>query len=81
MLIDSVSLMLMTLPVIFPTIVALGVDPIWFGVIMVKFVKLGLIMPPVGMNLYVIKRIAPDSFMLEYLFDPPAIARSGEAGG
>ncbi|UCG66785.1 MAG: TRAP transporter large permease subunit [Deltaproteobacteria bacterium] len=38
MFIDSVSLMLMTLPVIFPTIVALGLDPIWFGAIMVKFV-------------------------------------------
>ena len=65
MFIDSFSLMLMTLPVIFPTIVALGFDPVWFGVIMVKFIELGLITPPVGMNLYVIKGIAPDFSMLD----------------
>jgi tripartite ATP-independent transporter DctM subunit len=65
MFIDSVSLMLMSLPVIFPTIVSLGLDPIWFGVIMVKFVELGLITPPVGMNLYVIRGIAPDFSMLD----------------
>jgi len=65
MFIDSVSLMLMTLPVIFPTVVALGFDPIWFGVIMVKFIELGLITPPVGMNLYVIRGIAPDFSMLD----------------
>jgi len=63
MFIDSVSLILMTLPVIFPIIVASRLDPIWFGVIMVKFGELGLILPPVGMNLYVIKRVALDSSM------------------
>ena len=63
MFIDALSLMLITLPVIFPTIVGLGFDPIWFGIIMVKFVELALITPPVGMNLYVIKGIAPDFSM------------------
>jgi tripartite ATP-independent transporter DctM subunit len=63
MFIDALSLMLITLPVIFPTVVSLGFDPIWFGVIMVKFVELALITPPVGMNLYIIKGIAPDFSM------------------
>ena len=67
MFIDALSLMLITLPVIFPTIVALGFDPIWFGVIMVKFIELALITPPVGMNLYIIKAIAPD-FSMEDIF-------------
>jgi len=67
MFIDALSLMLITLPVIFPTIVALGFNPIWFGVIMVKFIELALITPPVGMNLYIIKAIAPD-FTMEEIF-------------
>jgi TRAP-type C4-dicarboxylate transport system permease large subunit len=67
MFIDALSLMLITLPVIFPTTVALGVDPIWFGVLMVKFIELALMTPPVGMNLYIIKAIAPD-FSMEDIF-------------
>jgi len=63
MFIDALSLMLISLPVIFPTVVALGFNPIWFGVIMVKFVELALITPPVGMNLYIIKGIAPEFSM------------------
>ena len=65
MFIDALSLMLITLPVVFPTVVALGFHPVWFGVIMVKFVELALITPPVGMNLYVIKAIAPDFSMAD----------------
>jgi tripartite ATP-independent transporter DctM subunit len=67
MFIDALSLMLITLPVIFPTTVALGVDSIWFGVLMVKFIELALMTPPVGMNLYIIKAIAPD-FSMEDIF-------------
>jgi tripartite ATP-independent transporter DctM subunit len=67
MFIDALSLMLITLPVIFPTTVALGVDPIWFGVLMVKFIELALMTPPVGMNLYIIKAIAPD-FSMEDIY-------------
>jgi TRAP-type C4-dicarboxylate transport system permease large subunit len=63
MFIDSLAIMLITLPVIFPTVMALGFDPIWFGVIQVKFIELGLITPPVGMNLYVIRGIDPDCSM------------------
>jgi C4-dicarboxylate transporter DctM subunit len=58
--IDEVSMVLLTIPVFFPLIVELGFDPIWFGVIIVMVVELGMISPPVGMTLYVIKGIAPD---------------------
>jgi TRAP-type C4-dicarboxylate transport system permease large subunit len=47
-------------PIIFPVITALGFDPIWFGVIIVMTVELGLIHPPVGMNVFVIKSVVRD---------------------
>lgn len=55
-----VSVILMVAPVFFPVIVALGFDPIWFGIIMSVNLEMGLITPPVGLNLYVVKGIAPD---------------------
>lgn len=57
---DSVSMMVLTLPVIFPVIVAIGFDPIWFGVILVLMMEAGLITPPVGLNIYTIAGIAKD---------------------
>jgi len=47
-------------PIIFPVIIHLGFDPIWFGVIIVMTVELGLIHPPVGMNVFVIKSVVKD---------------------
>jgi TRAP-type C4-dicarboxylate transport system permease large subunit len=47
-------------PIIFPVITELGFDPIWFGVIIVMTVELGLIHPPVGMNVFVIKSVVKD---------------------
>ncbi len=58
--IDEVSMILLTIPVIYPLIVEIGYDPIWFGIIIVMVVELGMISPPVGMTIYVIKGIAPD---------------------
>lgn len=55
-----VSVILMVMPVLFPIITALDFDPIWFGVIMSINMEMGLITPPVGLNLYVVKGIAPD---------------------
>jgi tripartite ATP-independent transporter DctM subunit len=55
---DSISMLLMTLPFIFPIIIDLGYDPIWFGVISVLVCEIGLITPPVGTNLYVIEGIS-----------------------
>ena len=55
---DSLSMMLITLPIFFPLIVKLGYDPIWFGVLVTSVVEIGLITPPVGMNLFVIVSVA-----------------------
>jgi len=55
---DAISLMLLTLPVVFPVMMALGYDPIWFGVVLVILLEVGLITPPVGMNLFVIQGLA-----------------------
>ena len=52
---DSLSMILLTVPAVFPLIKALGVDPIWFGVLIVTVVEIGMITPPVGMNLFVIQ--------------------------
>lgn len=51
---DALSMILLTLPFVYPLILSLNIDPIWFGVIMVSVVEVGLITPPVGMNLFVI---------------------------
>ncbi|GAA5233738.1 TRAP transporter large permease [Verticiella sediminum] len=55
---DSMAMMLLTVPVVFPAVMAAGFDPIWFGVITVITVEIGLITPPVGMNVFVIKAAA-----------------------
>lgn len=55
-----VSIIVMVTPVLYPLIIGLGFDPIWFGIIMTLNMEMGLITPPVGLNLYVLKGIAPD---------------------
>ena len=59
-LIDAMAMVLLTLPVFFPLVTSLGFDPIWFGVILVIVVEMGMITPPIGMNVYVISGIVPD---------------------
>jgi tripartite ATP-independent transporter DctM subunit len=59
-LLDSLAMVLLTIPIVFPIVTALGYDPIWFGIIIVMVVELGLITPPIGMNVFVIKGIAKD---------------------
>src|SRR6201993_2797645 len=59
-LMDAMAMIILTVPIIFPVITALGFDPIWFGVIIVMTVELGLIHPPVGMNVFVIKTAVKD---------------------
>jgi TRAP-type C4-dicarboxylate transport system permease large subunit len=54
------SMMMLTLPLVFPVIVGLGYDPIWFGIIVIKMGEIALITPPVGLNVYVVNRVAPD---------------------
>jgi tripartite ATP-independent transporter DctM subunit len=55
---DAISLMLLTLPVVYPVMLSLGYNPIWFGVVLVLLLEIGLITPPVGMNLFVIQGMA-----------------------
>ena len=56
-LMDAMAMIILTVPIVFPVITSLGFDPIWFGVIIVMTVELGLIHPPVGMNVFVIKSV------------------------
>ena len=57
---DALALITLTVPIIYPVILVLGFDPIWFGVIIVLITEMGVITPPVGVNVYVIKGIAED---------------------
>jgi tripartite ATP-independent transporter DctM subunit len=57
---DCYAIMILTVPIIFPVVEALQFDPIWFGVVMVIVLEMGLITPPVGLNVYVLKGVAPD---------------------
>lgn len=62
--IDGLSIMVLTLPLVHPVIVELGFDTIWFGIVLIMLVEVGMITPPIGINLFVIQRFAshPDSF-------------------
>ncbi|MBU1451335.1 MAG: TRAP transporter large permease [Proteobacteria bacterium] len=56
---DALGLILLTVPFIFPAIEAMGFNPIWFGIIVVKMVEIGLLTPPVGIQSYVLKGVVP----------------------
>ena len=57
---DALALITLTIPIVYPLVLTLGFDPIWFGVIIVLVTEMGVITPPVGINVYVIKGIAED---------------------
>lgn len=61
MFMDVLSMMVATIPVTYPIAIALGIDPIWFGIFVILMCELGLITPPVGMNLFVVHGIRSDS--------------------
>jgi tripartite ATP-independent transporter DctM subunit len=56
---EELSMILLTVPVFFPLVVGLGFDPVWFGILIVVVVQIGLISPPVGMNMFVVKSMLP----------------------
>jgi tripartite ATP-independent transporter DctM subunit len=60
MFMDVLSMMVATVPITFPIVAHLGVDPVWFGIFIVLMCELGMITPPVGMNLFVVHGIRPD---------------------
>ena len=61
MFIDMVSAMFLTLPIIFPAVISLGYDPIWFGVMVVFLVEMALVTPPFGLSLFILKGTIPNS--------------------
>jgi len=65
---EGIAMLVLTLPVVFPVILAMGYSPIWFGVIVVIVLEMGLISPPVGVNVFVVKGVAPD-VPLERIFN------------
>lgn len=68
MLIDSIGLLLLTLPLILPLVDAAGIDAIWFGIIVIKLLEVGLVTPPIGLNVYVIKGALEDLVTLPEVF-------------
>ena len=65
---EPLGLMLLTLPVVYPVLDAANVDPIWAGVIIVKYLEIGMITPPVGLNVYVVKGVVGDAVPLPTIF-------------
>lgn len=57
---ESLSMLLLTVPIFFPVIVQLGIDPIWFGILVVVVIEISLITPPVGLNVFVLKGMVRD---------------------
>ncbi len=60
MFLDGLAMLVISLPIVFPVILSLGFDPIWFGVIAVIVIEMGMITPPVGINVFVVKGVAKD---------------------
>ena len=75
-----VSIILMTAPIILPPLKAAGFDLVWFGVVMTIVMEMGLIHPPVGLNLFVIKNIAPDIPLCRRDLGRAALRRPDGAG-
>lgn len=67
MFLDAIGMLMLTLPIVFPAVVGLGYSPIWFGIILVKMCEICLITPPVGLNVYIVRSVAPD-IPLEEIF-------------
>src|SRR5690606_39805364 len=57
---DGLALMLLTTPILLPLVQGMGLSPIWFGIFLVRAMEIGFVHPPIGMNLYVIRGVAPD---------------------
>jgi len=65
---DGISMMVLTIPIVYPVIVSLGFDPIWFGIALVVLIEMAAITPPVGLNLYTIHGLRPDHPITEVIF-------------
>lgn len=65
---ETLSMMIATLPVVFPMIAELGIDPVWFGIFLVLMMEIGLITPPIGMNLYVVQGVRMRGSIVEVIW-------------
>ncbi|MCT4371931.1 TRAP transporter large permease [Yangia mangrovi] len=68
MLIDSIGLLLLTLPILVPLVQTTGIDAIWFGIIIVKLLEIGLVTPPIGLNVYMINGALNNAVTLPEIF-------------
>lgn len=64
---ETLSMMIATLPVVFPLVVHLGIDPVWFGIFLVLMMEIGLITPPIGMNLYVVQGVRGQGSIMDVI--------------
>lgn len=60
MFLDGLAMMTLTIPIFLPLVQEMGIDPIWFGILMVRTMEIGFVHPPVGMNVYVVHSLARD---------------------
>jgi tripartite ATP-independent transporter DctM subunit len=67
-LFDGISMMVMTLPFVFPIVLHLGYDAIWFGVMMCLLIEIGMVTPPVGMNLFMVQAVAGENTTIGQIF-------------
>jgi TRAP-type C4-dicarboxylate transport system permease large subunit len=68
MFLDPLGIILITIPVLVPMFAALNLDLVWFGVLVVKYVEIGLLTPPVGFNVYVVSNTVGDTIPLDRIF-------------
>jgi C4-dicarboxylate transporter DctM subunit len=65
---DALAMVVGTIPIVFPIVVALGIDPVWFGIYLVVMAELALITPPVGMNLYVVQGVRGEGNIIDVIY-------------
>jgi len=68
MILDSVSILLLTVPIMSPVVATLGYDPIWFGIVAIVAIELGLLTPPFGMVVFAMKASLPPDISLEDIY-------------
>jgi TRAP-type C4-dicarboxylate transport system permease large subunit len=68
MILDSVSILLLTMPIMVPVAMSLGYDPIWFGIVAIIAIELGLLTPPFGMVIFAMKAALPSDVTLEDIY-------------
>src|SRR5690606_3234152 len=65
---DAIGMLLIVMPILLPVLLALNANLIWFGIIMIKFIEIGLVTPPVGLNVYVVKGVVGSAIPTHVIF-------------